>query len=158
MAGVVQPLHRHSGSEAAVPDDGDDVVVLALEIAGGGHAEGGRDRGSSMRHVQRVVLAFPPVGETRDAAPLAKRLEAVAPPGQYLMPVCLVAHVEDQLVAGGVVEIVKRYDELGGAHRCAQVPPRFGGHLDDHVPDFADDLGKFFLAQFLEIFRAVNPV
>src|ERR1700749_2511501 len=39
--GIVHGLVRHAGRHGAVADDGDDIILLALQIAGDGHAEAG---------------------------------------------------------------------------------------------------------------------
>ena len=67
-----------------------------------------------MSHAEAVVLTFRPVGEAAYASGCAQGLECFPPAGEYLVRVCLMAHVKDQLVLGGVEHIVERYDDFHG--------------------------------------------
>ncbi len=81
-AGVVHGLVGHARTHGAVADDADDVVGAAVEIAGDRHAEAGGDRGRGVRGAEGVVLALGALGKAGEAAALAQRADAVAPPGQ----------------------------------------------------------------------------
>ena len=68
--GVVHRLVGHSAGDGSVADDGDAVVLAALEVAADGHSQG---RGDGRRRVSRaegVVLGLGSVGEAREAASL----------------------------------------------------------------------------------------
>ena len=95
-AGIVQRLVGHAGRHGAVADDADDVVRAAGKVARGGHAEPGGNRGRGMRRAEGVVFAFGALGEAGKAVPLPQRADAVAPPGQNLVRIGLVADVPDQ--------------------------------------------------------------
>jgi len=62
-AGIVHRLIGHARAHRAVADDGDDVVVLTLEIARDREAETGRDGGRGMRGTECVIFALGALGE-----------------------------------------------------------------------------------------------
>ena len=111
-----------------------------------------------MGDVEGVVLALAPVREAGDSAPLAKGIEPVAPARENLVAIGLMAHVPDQLVAGGIVEVVKGHNEFRGAERGAQMTPGIGGDLDNFVPHLTDNLREFLFTDFLEIFGTIYTV
>ena len=72
---------------------------------------------------ERVVFALGALGEARQAAALAERADAVAPPGQDLVRIGLVADVPDQAVARRVEHIVQGDRELDDAEPAPRWPP-----------------------------------
>jgi hypothetical protein len=84
------------------------LFLRALEVARDGHAEAGGDRGRGMRGAERVVFALGALGEAGEAARLAQRADAVAPAGQDLVRIGLVADVPDQPVVRRVEDMVQR--------------------------------------------------
>ena len=126
-AGVVHRLVGHAGRHRAVADHRDDVVGLAVEVARDRHAEAGRDRGRGMRGAERVVFALGALGEAGQAAALAQRADAVAPAGQDLVRIGLVADVPDQPVARRVEDVVQRDGQLDDAEPGAEMA---AGHRD----------------------------
>src|SRR3546814_19387009 len=104
-ARVVHRLVGHAGGHRAVADHRDDVVRAPGEVAPDGEAQPGGDRGRGVRGAERVVFALGALGEARQAAALAQRADAVAPPGQDLVRVALVADAPDQDVARGVEHV-----------------------------------------------------
>ena len=82
------------------------------------HAEPGRDRGGGMRRAERVVFAFGAPGEAGKPALLAQRADAVAPAGQDLVRIGLVADIPDQ----PVVAACRRRDAARPSVRPRQGP------------------------------------
>src|SRR2546429_2623721 len=72
-----------------------------------------------MRGAEAVVFALGAFGETRQAAALAQRPDAVAPAGQNLVRIGLMPDVPDQPVVRGVEYIAQcngKLDQIGRAH------------------------------------------
>ncbi len=80
-----------------------------------------------MRRAEGVVLALAALGEAGEAAALAQGPDAVAPPGQHLVRIGLVADVPDQPVARRVEDVVQGDGELDDAQARAEVA---AGHRD----------------------------
>ena len=80
-----------------------------------------------MRRAERVVFALGALGEARQAAALAQRADAVAPAGQDLVRIGLVADVPDQPVARRVEHVMQRHGQLDHAETGAQMA---AGHRD----------------------------
>ncbi len=80
-------------------DHRDRVAGWPPHIARHGEAQRGRDRGGTVRGAERVVLALAALGEAGEAAAGTQRADAVAPSGQDLVRIGLVADVPDQPVS-----------------------------------------------------------
>ena len=76
-----------------------------------------------MRGAERVVFALGALGEAGKAAALAQRADAVAPAGQDLVRIGLMADVPDQPVLGRVEHVVQRDRQLDHAETGAEWPP-----------------------------------
>ena len=97
-ADVVQGLPGHPRGECAVADDRDDLLVAALQVARDGHALRRGDRGAGVACAELIVLGLRPDEEPGDAAELAECPEPIAPPGEELVDVALMAGVPHELV------------------------------------------------------------
>src|SRR4029077_16789170 len=89
-------LPGHPRGERAVADDRDHVLVAAVQVAGHGHALRRGDRRARVTGSELIVLGLAAHEEARDAAELAQGAEAVAPAGEELVHVALVAGVPDR--------------------------------------------------------------
>ncbi len=118
-AGVVDGFVSHARAHGAVADDGDDVVRLAFEVAGAGHAQRGRDGRGRMAGAEGVVFAFRAPREARKAAALAQRPDAIAAAGEDLVRIGLVADVPDDAVAGRVEDPMQRDGQFDDAETGA---------------------------------------
>ena len=74
-----------------------------------------------MRRAERVVFALGALGEAGEPARLAQRADAVAPAGQDLVRIGLVADVPDQPVARRVEDVVERDRQLDHAEAGAEM-------------------------------------
>ena len=141
-AGVVERLEGHAGGQRAVADDRHRMPVLALLLGRHRHAQRRRDAGRRMGGAEGVVLALAALREARDAAELAQRRHALAPAGQDLVRIGLVAHVPHQPVVRRVEDMVQRDRELDRAEVGAQVAAgarnvveHAGAHLGRQLPE-----------------------
>ena len=126
-AGVVHRLIGHARAHGAVADHADDVaVVVALQVARHRHAKAGGDRGGGMRRAEGVVFALGAFGEAGQAAGLAQGADAVAPSGQDLVRIGLMANVPQQPVARGVENGVDRHRQFDDAKRGAEMAAGHG--------------------------------
>ncbi len=85
-----------------------------------------------MGRAERVVLALRALGEARQAAALAQGADAVAPSGEDLVRVALVADVPDDAVVGGVEHVVQRHRQLDHAEPRAEMAAG-DRHRVDHL-------------------------
>ena len=139
-AGIVQRLVGHAGRHRAVADDGDDVVGAAGKVARRRHAEPGGDRGRGMRRAEGVVFALRALGEAGEAVALAERADALAPAGQDLVRIGLMADVPDQAVARRVEDVVERDGQLDDAEAGAEMAAGDGDGVDGFRPQLLGDL------------------
>ncbi len=101
-----------------------------------------------MSGAERVEFALDPPGEAGQPAALTQGADAVAPAGQNLVRVGLVADVPDQPVARRVEHIVQRHRQLDDAESGAEVAAghrhradRFGAQLVGELAQLADRQG-----------------
>jgi hypothetical protein len=80
-----------------------------------------------------VVLGLEYRAERRQALVLADRPQAVAPAGEDLVGIGLVADVPEDLVARGVEQAVQRDRELAGPEVGAEVAADLADHVDDQL-------------------------
>ena len=146
VPGVVHRLVGHARRHRPVADDADHVAhVRRPEVPRHREAEARRDRGRGMRRPERIVGALRPPGEAREPAAGPQRADPVAPPGQDLVRIALVAHVPDQLVLRRVEDRVDRHRQL---HHPQPRPEMPAGHAHRR-----DRLG----AQLVRDLRAARP-
>ena len=85
-------------------------------------------------------------------------VELVAPPGQHLVRVGLVADVPQHLVARRVQQRVDRHRQLAGAEVGAEVPADLPHRVDQQLADLLRDLLQLVLGQAVQVLRAVDAV
>jgi hypothetical protein len=98
---VVQPLVGHATGERPVADDGHHLAVaLTPEGEPRRHPVGVAEDGRGVAVLDPVVLGLGAVGVAREPTGLAQRGERLAPAGDQLVHVGLVARVPEQDVLG----------------------------------------------------------
>ena len=75
-----------------------------------------------MRGAERVVFALGALGEAGQAAALAQRANAVAPAGEDLVRIGLMADVPDKPVVRGVEHVVQGHGQFDHAEAGAEMP------------------------------------
>ena len=150
---VVEGLVGHAAGQGPVADDGDHLAfaVDAAQREPAGDPVGVGERRRRVAVLDPVVLRLGPVGVARHAARLLERLEAVAPAGQQLVDVGLVAGVPQDDVAGGVEDTVQGQGELHRAQIRSQVAAGRGHRVDDERPDLLAQLDELLVVQALDV-------
>ena len=95
---------------------------LPVQLVGNGKAEARRNRGGAVRRAERVIFAFAALGEAGQAAALPQGADPVAPAGDDLVRIGLVADIPDQPVFGRVEDIVDRHGQFDHAKARTQMP------------------------------------
>ena len=106
------------------------------------HAERRRDRGRRVRGAEGVVLAFVAARKAADAAELAQRAHAVAPAGEDLVRIGLVADVPDQAVVRRVEHVVQRDRQLHRAEVARQVAAGLADRLQHELAQLGGERGS----------------
>ena len=139
---IVQSLERLAARQCAVADDGGDAVMLARDVTRRRHAEGGRDRRARMTCAESVVDGLLALGESRDAAFLAKTGECLAPACQNLVRIRLMTDVPDDLVLRTVERPVQGERKLHRAKARGEMTARLGNCVDNIAAQFSRQLRK----------------
>ena len=111
-----------------------------------------------MRRAERVVFALRALGEAGQAAALAQRADAVAPAGQDLVRIGLVADVPDQPVARRVEDVVQRDRQLDHAEAGAEMPAGHRDRVDRLRAQLVGDLPQVLLRQLAQVRRGLDRV
>ena len=93
-----------------------------------------------MRGAERVVFALGALGEAGQAVLGAQRADAVAPAGQDLVRIGLVADVPDQPVVRRVEDVVERDRQLDDAEPGAEMAAGLRDGVDQFGAQFARQL------------------
>ena len=98
-----------------------------------------------------VVFAFGALGEAGQAAALAQRADPVAPAGQDLVRIGLMADIPDQPVARRVEHVVQRDGQFDDAEAGAEVAAGHRNRTDRFGPQFVGHLPELTLGQAPQI-------
>ena len=111
-----------------------------------------------MRGAEGVVLALVAAREARQPARLAQGADAVAPPGDDLVRVGLVAHVPYEPVARGVKHPVQGNRQLHDAEPGAEVPARHRDGIDRLLAQLGGELRQVGFGQLAQVLGRLYPV
>ncbi len=111
-----------------------------------------------MSGAERIIFAFRTLGETGKPAALTQGADAVAPAGQNLVRIALVAHVEHQPVIRRVEHIVDRRRQLDNAKARPQMPARHRNRVDHFRPQFIGELAQLALFKLAQIGWVIDGV
>ena len=87
---VVESFQRGAAGEGAISHHGDDVVIIARQVTGGGHAQGCGKRGAGVAGAVGIVLGFTALAEPAEPAMLADGVELLCPACQQFVHIALV--------------------------------------------------------------------
>ncbi len=105
-----------------------------------------------------VVLGLEDRAEGREAAVLADRVQTVAPAGEHLVRVGLMAHVPDDLVLRRVDEAVENRRQLAHSEVCAEVPADLADRVDDQLAHLLRYLLELVVIQLVQVLGLVDVV
>ena len=111
-----------------------------------------------MAGAERVVLALGALGEAGQAALLAHGAHALAPAGQDLVRIGLVADVPDQAVVRRVEDVVQRDRQLDDAEAGAEMPAGARDRVDEIGAQLVGDLPELALLQRAEVGGRIDRV
>ena len=114
------------------------------------------DRGGGVAGAHDVVLGLRDRAERSQAAVLADRAQLVAPAGQDLVRVSLVADIPEDLVARGLEHRVQRHRQLAGAEVRAEVPADLADRVDDVLAHLLRELCELLLGEPVQVLGAVD--
>ena len=111
-----------------------------------------------MRRAKRVIFAFRTTGETGQPVLLAQSADAVAPAGQDLVRIALMANIPDQPVMWRVEDVVDRDRQFHDAKACAQMTAGLRDGVDHFGANFIGQLRKTGIGQLAHISGDVDSV
>ena len=111
-----------------------------------------------MRGAERVVFALGALGEAGKAAALAQRADAVAPAGEDLVRIGLVADVPDQPVARRVEHVVQRDGQFDDAEAGAEMAAGDRDRVDRLLPQLVGELAQVGRRKLPQVLRQFDLV
>ncbi|MGY4607355.1 hypothetical protein ACVW16_005767 [Bradyrhizobium sp. USDA 4474] len=111
-----------------------------------------------MRGAERIVVALGALGEAGQATAGAECADAVAPSGQDLVRVGLMADVPDQPVTRGIEDVVDRGGQLDHAEARAEVTAGHRDGVDGLLTQLVGDLANLLDLELAQVFRCPDGV
>ena len=132
--------------------------VCAAARGGDRHAERRADRRARMTDAERVVFALAARRERRQAVLELDRAQPVAPSGQHLVRIRLVADVPHQPVVRRVEDIMQRDGELDGAEAGGEVAAHLADGVDQVLAQLVGDARQLGRRQRAQVGRRVDAL
>ena len=110
--GIVQRFESHTAGHRSVTDNGYDIIVLALQVAGAGHAQCRRNRRTGMTGTESIMLAFAAFGEAGKTAVLAQRRKLLPASGNNFMDIGLMTYVKNNLILRRIKNLMQGQSQL----------------------------------------------
>ena len=148
---MVERLKGHAGAHRAIADHRHGSTSLAAARRRDRHPERGADRGTRMADAERVVRTLAAARKGRQAVALFDAPESIAPPGEHLVRIGLMAHVPHQAVVRGVEDIMQCDRELNGPKPGGKVPAASAHRLDQELAQFLRQRRQVTLGQRSEV-------
>ena len=133
---MVECLKGHARGQGPIADDRHDAAILRVSRGGYRHAKCSADRGTGVANSKGVVFAFAARRKGCEAAILLDRVQPLAPAGQHLMRVGLMAHVPDQAVVRRVEDVMQGDRQLDRAEPCGKVTAARADAMDQELAQF----------------------
>ena len=121
VAGVVERLKSHPRCDGAITDHRNDLAAQPFTLGGNRHTECGTDGGAGVADGEHVVLALATPGEGVQTIFLTDGVDLVTASGQDLVGIGLMAHVPDQPIERGVVDVVQGHGQFDRAEPGGKV-------------------------------------
>ncbi len=109
-----------------------------------------------MADAKGIVIAFGPLGKSRQALVEAVGGKVVAPPGQDFVTVGLMAYIPHQLVVGRIENVVQGHGELHYPQAGSKMAAIDRYIVDDELPKFVTDLREQGTVQLAQIVGRVD--
>ncbi len=132
------------------------MFIAAAQVARHGHAERGGKRGAGVAGAVAIVLAFGAEQKAVQALVLPHGVEALAPAGEHLVDVALVAHVEDEFVLRRVENAVQRDGQFHDAEVRPEMAAGLGEDSDQFVAHLLSEKRQIFFLDSLHVRRGLN--
>ena len=132
------------------------MVVAPGEIACGGHAKRGRERGAGVTRTIRVMLRLRTQKEPVEAFVGADRVNAIGAAGEHLVDIALVGDIEDKLVLGRGKHAVQRDAQLDDAEVRAEVAAGLRKRGDERVAYLCRQIRQLRIGNFFDIIGGLD--
>jgi hypothetical protein len=87
---------------------------------------------------------------------LSQGIKSIASSSEQLVGVCLVSHVPDDFVFGGIKNIEEGNGQFNNAQAGSKVASRSGHRFDNDLTDFPGQFGQFRPRELFQILRRID--
>ncbi len=108
MTGIVKALKRHTGHEGPIAYNGDRFALTAIQTAGLGHTQRGRNRCAAVTDIEAVIRTLITFRESAQPVLLPKGFKRLRAAGKNLVGIALMPHVPYNPVMRRIENIVQR--------------------------------------------------
>ncbi len=158
VAHIVQRLEGHAACQRRIPDEGHYLLVGALQLARLRQTRRNGQRVGGMAGVVHVIGALMGLGEAGDAPVGAQGLERLPAPGEQLVGVGLMPHVEHHAVARHIEQALQGHDNVHRAERGCHVSPGHRGGGDDLLANLTGKDGQLVVVEHLQVGRRADSI
>ena len=157
-AGIVQPFESQPSRKRSIPYEGYGLCPGPSELCRLRQPECGGYGCGGMSCPEDIISAFLPAREAADAIFHTVFLEKLFPPGKYLVRVCLMSHIEYDIVFRCVIDIVQPDDKLHRPEARSEMS-RIPGTAFYHIfPDFGTQGLEFLCVEIPDVGGPVDFV
>ncbi len=156
LGDIVHRLERDAIRERGVTGDGHYVLVAARQVPCYRHSQRGRERCPGVPGPVAIMFALRPQHESVQPAWLANGVHALQSPGEHLVHIGLVAHVEKNLVLRSIEDRMQSDGELDHPKIRAKMPARLRKSLDERLADLLGQLGHLIVIQEFQVGGRMN--
>ena len=156
LPGVIHGLIGHAAGKGAVTDDADSGAFPARQLFGPRHTQRHRHRGGSVSRNGAVAGALRGTQKAADAVQLPEGAEAALAPGEHLVHIALVSHIEDEVIPWDGKHPVDGHGQLHRSQIGGQMSPCFRHTFDEKFPDLGAQAGELLGGQPFQVRRTVD--
>ena len=158
LSGIVHGLIGHTAGERTVTDDADGAGIAARKLFGPGHAQRHRHRRGCVARNGTIIGTFGRAQKTADPTELPKGVKSILPPGEHLVHIALVSHVEKDIIFGRIKNTVQSDRDLHHAQIGCQMSAGFGHGFHQKLPNLAAQRRQRLFGYFFQVGGTVDIV
>src|SRR5262249_8364855 len=116
------------------------------------------DRRGGVRRAEWVVFALGALGKAGKSAPLPQCSDAIAPAGEDLMRIGLMAYVPDKAVLRSVEHVMQRHRQLDDPESRPEVTARDRDRGDGFLAQLVGELAELAALQATQVGRRLDEI
>ena len=154
---IIQSFIRHAASQGAIPDYGNDIIILPPQFSRLYISKPGRNGGGAVTGIKCIAFTFCTLWKTTHSAIFAQTVKSFFPSCQKLMGIGLMSHIPDNSVLGQGKYFMHRHSKLHNSKIRSKMASGPADFLYQELPDFPRQDFHLIIIQFFDIIRLLYP-